>query len=118
VFTTSADEGYRLWLDRHPSVLFAPDSEPRHRYLFEGWDYDPSPSELRSGVPIVTGSSDEQDILHQLEVFLLAPVIDVPFAHKTPKEHFLETLRHMVKAIPLRAPFFAGDLTSYQPLQP
>ncbi len=111
VFTTTRGEPYKLWLESHPSVLFQPESLPRHRHLFEGWgDYDRPAPDLRHGVPVLTGSLDEQDIIRQLEAFLIAPVVDIPFAHNTPGEHFISILRDMTASIPLRAPCFAGDV--------
>lgn len=111
VFTTAAGEPYKLWLEAHPSAVLAPDSLPRHRFLFEGWgDYDMPAPDLRHGVPVLTGSHDEQDLIRQLEAFLASPVVDIPFAHRSPVEHYLSTLRDMADSIPLRAPCFAGDI--------
>ncbi len=112
LFTTRAGEPYKLWLEIHPSMVFQRQSMPRHRFLYEGWDYDQPASDLARGIPVITGSADELDIIAQLEAFLAAPVVDVPFAHKTPKEHFLSTLRELAAAIPLRAPCFDGDVPS------
>ena len=110
LFTTRAGEPYKLWLEIHPSVVFQPESLPRHRFLYEGWDYDQPAPDLARGIPILTGSLDELDIIAQLDAFLAAPVVDIPFAHKTPKEHFLPPLQELAAAIPLRAACFAGDV--------
>lgn len=110
LFTTRAGEPYKLWLEAHPSMVFQPESLPRHRFLYEGWDYDQPAPDLARGIPVLTGSADELDIIAQLKAFLEAPVVDVPFAHNTPNEQFLSTLRELAAAIPLRAPCFAGDV--------
>jgi hypothetical protein len=111
VFTTTGGEAYKLWLEVFPSALLGSDTNPRHRGLFEGWgDYDRPAEELRRGFPILTGSAEERDIIHQLEAFLSNPTVDVPFAHRCNKEHYLSTLRAMTAAITRRAPCFPGDV--------
>jgi len=48
------------------------------------------------------GSETEKDIVAALREFLSNPVVDVPFAHRTPKDHFLEHVRDLLSQIPRR----------------
>jgi hypothetical protein len=48
------------------------------------------------------GSETEKDIVAGLGEFLGNPVVDVPFAHRKPKEHFLQHVRDLFSQIPRR----------------
>jgi hypothetical protein len=58
----------------------------------------------REGVPtkVEPNSSEEGSILAAIEAFLASPNVDVPFAHKTPNEYYLERLRELASGIPNR----------------
>lgn len=58
----------------------------------------------REGVPtkVEPNSSEEDSILAAIETFLESPNVDVPFAHKTPKEYYLGRLRELATGIPNR----------------
>jgi hypothetical protein len=48
------------------------------------------------------GSETEKEVVAGLLEFLGNPVVDVPFAHSTPKEHFLAHVRDLLSHIPER----------------
>ena len=58
----------------------------------------------REGVPtrVEPNSPEEGAILAAIEAFLVTPDVDVPFAHKTPKEYYLGRLRELAICIPNR----------------
>ena len=58
----------------------------------------------REGIPtrVEPNSPEEGSILAAIEAFLGTPDVDVPFAHKTPKEYYLGRLRELATGIPNR----------------
>ncbi len=85
-----------LWLQVHPDWI---KGQGVHYSRLEVYD----DLERRVTPRIVEiGSETEKDIVAGLREFLGNAVVDVPFAHRTPKEHFLEHVRHLLSAIPRR----------------
>ena len=62
------------------------------------------PNADREGSPtvIVPNSDEEKEIITAIELFLANPRVNVPFAHRTSDESFLDKLRQMALCIPNR----------------
>jgi hypothetical protein len=71
---------------------------PRYSRLEVYADLDgQSPARL-----VEVGSESEKEIIAALREFLISPIVDVPFVHRTPEEHFLEHVRELLLHIPNR----------------
>jgi len=85
-----------LWLQIHPDWLRSHCLHYSRLQIYGDFE--------RRTVPEVVelGSETEREIVAGLHEFLGDPVVDVPFAHSKPKEHFLKYVRDLLLHIPRR----------------
>jgi hypothetical protein len=86
-----------LWLMVNPDWIKGHTSRYSRLEVYTDFDRQ-SPSRL-----VEIGSELEKEIIAALREFLINPIVDVPFAHRTPEEHFLEHVRDLLSHIPNRA---------------
>jgi hypothetical protein len=121
-FTALDGSGVRFWLQVDHRVAFPflsrdqplATSHARHLYLFAGWGFDPCEDRLPlTELPILTGSVADQSIAFRIGDFLRSPVVDVPFAHRTPAEHYLQRVHEMHVAIQDRSACGEEDVARF-----
>lgn len=121
-FSARDGSGVRFWLQVDHRVAFQflsqdqplPDPQARHLYLFAGWGFDPCEDKLPlTEMPILTGSVADQSIVSRIADFLRSPVVDVPFAHRTPAEHYIQRLQEMHVAIQDRSACGEEDVARF-----